>query len=149
MKLELTNLDISKVKRPWTQKTGSVTEGAAAFLVQFLKPVERIHFANELYRVLKPAAKFQIITPHWASNRAYSDMSFEWPPVVEQWYFHLNKDWRKVNNPVEKRYKCDFDITFGYGLHQLIIPRPQEYQQHAVTFWKEAAQDLIVTVSKK
>jgi hypothetical protein len=118
-------------------------------LLQFLKPAERVHFVNELWRVLKPGGKAQIIAPQWASSRAYGDLAFEYPPIAEPWLFHLNAAWRKANAPWGTAYKCDFDATWGYGLHPLLVTRNQEYQQHAVTFWKEAAQDLVANLIKR
>jgi hypothetical protein len=31
----------------------------------------------------------------------------------------------------------------------MIIPRNPEYQQHTLTFWKEAAQDIICTLTAR
>jgi hypothetical protein len=127
----------------------SIDEASVINLVQFLKPADRIHFVNELHRVLKSGAKAQIIAPHWCASRAYGDLMFESPPVSESWFPHLNAAWREVNAPWGKAYKCDFDHTLGYGLHPGIVSRNQEYQQHAVTFWKEAGQDLCATLIKR
>jgi hypothetical protein len=104
---------------------------------------------NELQRVLKKGAKCQLVMPHWASNRAYADLRFQYPPVAESWFFSLNEDYRKQDPNFDKRYKCNFDFTCGYSLHPQLVSRNQEYQQHAITFWKEAAQDLIATIIKK
>lgn len=148
-KLDLTHKDLKRVRGKWAEKSGTVDEVSIINLVQMLTQDERIHFANELHRVMKPGAKAQISCPHWSSARAYGDMAFQWPPVSEGWFYHLNAEWRKGNAPWGVKYKCDFDPTWGYGLHPLVIPRNQEYQQHAVTFFKEAAQDLIVTLTKR
>lgn len=149
VELSLTHTDMPKLRHAWPWKSGSVDSVQVVNLVQFYTPDERIHFANELCRVLKAGAKAQISTPHWCSARAYGDLAFQYPPVSEGWFYHLNKDWRLANAPWGKAYTCDFDITFGYGLHPLIINRNTEYQQHAVTFFKESAQDIIVTLMKK
>ena len=147
--INLTQKDIARLRGRWPYATNSVDDVHIINLIQFLETARRILFVNELCRVMKKGAKAQIITPHWCSARAHSDLAFVYPPIAEGWYFHLNSEWRKANAPWGKAYRCDFDITFGYGLHPLIINRNQEYQQHAVTFWKEAAQDLIATVTKR
>jgi hypothetical protein len=147
--LSLNHDNLVAVRRKWTQATNSVDEVNIINLIQFLTPVERIHFVNELHRVMKPGAKAQINAPHWCSSRAMGDMAFQWPPVSEAWLHHLNKEWRVANAPWGKGYKCDFDVAGGYGLHPLLMTRNQEYQMHAVTFWKEAAQDLIATLVKR
>jgi len=139
-------VDLTK-KWPW--KDSSVDEAHASHFIEHLTGPERIHFINELYRVLKPLGKCQIITPHWASCRAYGDLTHQWPPVSEFWFYYLSKEWRAGNAPHNDGYVCDFEATWGYSLHQGIISRNQEYQTHALTFWKEAAQDLIANLVKK
>lgn len=147
--LELNHSDLATVKRKWPHKDGSIDYVHAVHLIQFLKPKERIHFVNELWRVLKPDGKAQIVVPHWCSSRAHGDLAFASPPVSESWFPHLNAEWRKANAPWGKSYKCDFDHTLGYSLHPAIVSRNQEYQQHAVTFWKETAQDIAATLVKR
>lgn len=148
--LTLTHKDLSKVKKKWEQASGSVDEVAVQNLIQMLTPDERIHFVNELHRVLKSGAKAVISAPWWASSRAYGDLAFQWPPVSEGWFFHLNAAWRKENAPWGIKYKCDFDLPgIGYSLHPLMKDRNQEYVQNAITFWKESAQDLGVTLTKR
>lgn len=148
--LNLTHDDLATVRKVWPHRTNSIDFVHAINLIQFLTPNERIHFVNELWRVLKPGAKCQIIVPHWCSARAMGDLAFVYPPVTESWLPHLNEQWRQSNAPWgNKKYKCDFDSTLGYGLHPLILNRNQEYQQHAVTFWKEAAQDMVATLIKR
>lgn len=131
---------------PW--KDGSVGEAHASHFLEHLEPEERIHFVNELYRVLAPGAKCQVVVPHWASNRAYGDLTHKWPPVSEFWFYYLNKDWRKQNAPHNTGYDCHFNATWGYSVHPDIQNRNQEYQVHALNFWKEAAQDIVATLEK-
>jgi predicted SAM-dependent methyltransferase len=147
--LSLTHKDLARVRKRWPWASNSVSEVNVVNLLQMLTPAERIHFANELYRVLKRGAKAQISAPHWCSARAYGDLTFQWPPVSETWPHHLNAEWRKANAPWGTKYKCDFDIGGGYGMHPQIVTRNQEYQQHAVAFFKEAAQDLIISLTKR
>ena len=147
--LEFKYGDLAKAKTKLTQASNTVDEVTIQGILEFLKPAERIAFLNELWRVMKPKAKAQIFTPYWCSNNAYSDLRVEMPPIVEGWYFHLDADWRKANTTIDRRYKCDFTPTWGYGLHHMISSRNQEYQQHAVSFFKEAAQTLIASVTKK
>ncbi len=149
VKLELTHLDLKMVKGEWTVASDSIDEVYIINLVQFLTPPERIHFVNELYRVMKTGARAQLSAPHWCSARAYGDMMNQWPPVSEAWVHHLDADWRKSQAPWGVDYKCDFAVSGGYNLHQNIITRNHEYQVHAITFFKEAAQDFLATLIKK
>jgi hypothetical protein len=138
-------LDLTKT---WPWKDESVDEAHSSHFVEHLDVKGRIHFANELYRVLRVGAKCLIITPNWSSARAYGDLTHQWPPVSEFWFLYLNKGWREVNAPHNDFYTCDFDSTGGWSLHQAIVNRNQEYQMHALTFWKEAGPDLITTLTK-
>lgn len=133
----------------WPWADGSVEEVHCSHFVEHLNGSERIHFVNELYRVLQPGGKAQIIVPHWGSCRAYGDLTHQWPPVSEFWFYYLDKDWRAANAPHNVDYSCDFAATWGYSLHPSIQSRNQEYQMFAMSNYKEACQDLIATLVKK
>lgn len=140
---------VADLRLPWPWPDESVEEVHCSHFVEHLKAEERIHFVNELYRVMQKGAKAQIIVPHWASNRAYGDLTHQWPPVSEMWFFYLSKEWRESNAPHNDFYKCDFDATWGYSINPSIAPRNQEYQMFALQNYKEAAQDIIATLAKK
>jgi hypothetical protein len=137
------------LRRRWPWKSNSVDEAQANYLLHCLTMPERVYFANELYRVMKPAAKATILVPHWSASRAFGCPDVMWPPVAEAWFPWLNKTWREAQN-VDDEYglNCNFDVGLGYGMHQELLSRNQEYQQHALQFWKEAAQDTIITLTK-
>lgn len=134
---------------PWPWKDNSVEEAHTSHFIEHLTAPQRIHFVNELYRVLVPDGKCTVITPHWASCRAYGDLTHQWPPVSEFWFYYLDKNWREANAPHNDFYRCDFEIVGGFSLHPEVNSRSQEYQQHAMTFFKEAIQDIIVTFKKR
>jgi hypothetical protein len=134
---------------PWPWENESVDEVHCAHMLEHLTGPQRIHFANELYRVLKPEAKAAIITPHFGSIRAYGDLTHQWPPVVSFWYLYLNAKWRKENAPHVVEYSCDFDHGYGFSLHPVIQLKNQEYQNYAVVHLLEGAQDLYVTLTKR
>lgn len=137
------------LRQPWPWGDSSVTEVHCSHFVEHLTAGERIHFVNELYRVLAPGAKATIVVPHWASCRAYGDLTHQWPPVSEFWFYYLSKEWRATNAPHNDGYSCDFECTWGYSMHPHIQARNAEYQQHAMGFWKEAIQDIIATFATK
>ena len=140
---------IFDLRKKWPWKDGTVEEVHCSHFLEHLTASERIHFVNELYRILIPGGKATVITPHWASCRAYGDLTHQWPPVSEFWFYYLNNEWRAQNAPHNDEYNCNFDATWGYALHPSIITRNQEYQQMAVMNYKEAAQDIIATLTKK
>lgn len=133
----------------WPWEDNSVDEVNASHIVEHFEAKERIHFVNELYRVLKPGAKAFIVTPHWCSQRATGDLDHRWPPVSEFWYFYLSKEWRDVNAPHNDFYSCDFDATWGYNMRPDIMVRNQEFQFFAMQNYKEACTDIIATLTKK
>jgi len=144
--------DIGKVK--WPFKNETVDEAFASHFIEHLTAIERIHFANELFRVLKPKAQCTIIVPHWSSNRAYGDPTHQWPPVSEMWLFYLKREWRMTNAPhtdkahIPNGFDCDFEATWGYNLHPVLSTRNREFQEFATTFYKEACQDMQATLTK-
>lgn len=136
------------LRKPWPWKDCSVAEAHSSHFVEHLAATERIHFTNELYRVLVPGGTAQIIVPHWNSHRAYGDLTHQWPPVSEMWFAYLNKSWREANAPHNDGYTCDFDSTWGYSLRQDLLTRNEEYRNYAVSNFKDAAQDIIATLTK-
>jgi hypothetical protein len=143
------DVELDAGKDRWPYDDSSVTEVHASHFVEHLDAGERIHFVNELYRVLIPKGTASIITPHWASQRAYGDLTHKWPPVAEMWFYYLDKNWRAINAPHNDQYTCDFNCVWGYSMHQSLTIRNAEYQQHAMSFWKEACQDMHATMTAR
>jgi SAM-dependent methyltransferase len=141
---------VCDLREPWPWEDGSAEAALAHHFVEHLDGMERVHFWNELYRVLAPGGQATIVVPHWSSGRAYGDPTHKWPPFSEFAFFYLNKDWRSKEAPqLESMYRCDFEATWGYGLNPAITTRNTEFQEFAVGFYREAAYDLHVTLTKK
>lgn len=145
---------IHDIRKPWPWEDNSVDEVYSSHFIEHLSASERVYFFNELFRVLKPGAKATIVVPHWASNRAYGDPTHQWPPVAEMAFYYLSKEWREQQAPHTDikwnpdGFSCNFQATWGYSLNVALMSRNQEYQQFAVSNYKEAAQDLIATLTK-
>jgi len=109
---------------------------------------ERVRFMNELWRVLIPGGVATIITPHWASNRAYGDFTHADKPVTEMFYSYLDKEWRKQeapDNDIEYNadgYSCDFEHELGHGLHPHFAERSSEEQGFALQWYRDAVVEL-------
>jgi hypothetical protein len=140
--------DLSKIFKPWPWADNSVIEAHASHVIEHFNSKARAHFVNELYRVLHPGGTCQIIVPHWASCRAYGDLTHEWPPVSEFWPYYLSRAWRKDNAPHNDAYTCDLEMVWGYNIRPDITVRNQEFQQFALANYKEAAQDMVGTIRK-
>jgi len=80
--------------KPWPWPDASVEEAHSSHFVEHLDRFERVHFFNELYRVLAPGGKATIICPNWSSSRAYGDPTHQWPPMGVFWFFYLTRQWR-------------------------------------------------------
>lgn len=139
----------------WPWEDNSIEAIYSNHFIEHLEPMERVHFVNEIYRILKPGGQAQVNAPHWSSCRAYGDPTHKWAPISEFFFYYLSKEWRMVNAPhtdisnLPQGFSCDFDTTWGYAMHGDLLVRNQEYQMHAVTFWKEAIQDIISTWTAK
>ena len=145
---------VMDVRTRWPYEDNSVDEVHCSHFVEHLTGAERVHFFNELFRVMKPGAKATIIVPHWASNRAYGDFTHQWPPVSEMMFYYLSAKWRETDAPHTdakwnpKGYTCDFACVWGYGMRADLVTRSADYQQFAMQNYKEACQDTHCTMTK-
>lgn len=142
-------LDAGNDKWPW--RDNSVDKIYCSHFVEHLDAKERVFFVNELYRVLKSKAQATIIVPHWASCRAYGDLTHKWPPISEMWFYYLSKDWRAGNAPHNdvNMYVCDFEVVWGNAENPSLNGRNAEYKAYAMQNYKEAITDLMATFTKK
>jgi Methyltransferase domain len=145
-------------KDKWPFADNSVDEAHASHFIEHLTNLgdkwERTHFFNELYRVMKVGAKASLIFPHWCSNRYYGDPTHK-EPFSEMGFMYLLKEWRLSQAPhsdikwlKKGGYSCDFHAEYGYSLRQDLVSRNQEFQMNALSTQKEAAQDIIATLTK-
>lgn len=135
--------------KKWPWKDDSVIEVNCTHFLEHLEVDERIHFVNELWRILKPEGQAKVVVPHWASCRAYGDLTHKWPPVSEFWFFYLARDWRASEAPHNTEYTCNFHATWGYGMNAALNPYNEERKQYMLQWYKEAAQELHATLIKK
>lgn len=171
--LKLPGVDIvADLTKKWPWADNSVTEIHMSHTLEHFTQEERCHVMNEMYRVLKTGKYVDgqiveghatIITPYLFSDRAYGDPTHKWPAIGDWFYLYLNKTWRMgdengvgANAPHadykynKKGYKCNFErVVASYNLHPSIQNRNQEFQQDAVMWKKEAAQDGIAVLIKK
>lgn len=144
---------VTDLRKPWPWKDSSVSNIHMSHVLEHFTGEERVHIFNEMYRVLAPTGQAYIITPHWCSQRAYGDFTHQWPPVSEMLYNYLWREWRMQNAPHNdiqynpKGYNCDFSFQGGYGLHQGILSWNTERQQYAQQWYREACQDIHMTIT--
>lgn len=142
---------VHDMRQPWPWADGSVDEVHCSHFLEHLTGFERLHFFNELHRVLKDGAQARIITPHWSHERAYGDPTHQWPPVCSWTYFYLDKNWREVNAP-HAGYTCHFEYVLA-GTHdpndQWVAFRNMETKQVMMSRNINTVTDLIATITKR
>jgi hypothetical protein len=145
-------LNIGEERFPFDDN--SVDEIHSSHFLEHLSMRQRTHVMNECYRIMKEGAKGTFITPHWASNRAYGDITHDPMPVSEMFYYYLKQDWRNSEAPHTdikwnpNGLSCDFDASWGYSYSPELNSRNQEYIQFALMNFKDSAQDMIATIIK-
>jgi len=143
-------VDLFKFPLPW--KNESVSEIHASHFVEHIPRQIRWPFFEECWRILKPGGTMRIFVPSWKSERAYGDMTHEYPPVVAMFFLYLNKGWREANKLTYGAYnlKCDFDHQAGpAGISGSFSNRAHEAQVFACTHYLESYQDMWVTITKR
>lgn len=145
---------VHDMRQPWPWADNSVDEVHCSHFVEHLTNVERIHFWNELGRVMKPAGKTpdkifaRIICPHWSNSCAYGDPTHQWPPMSDWAVYYLNKNWRDANAP-HVPITCDFDFVVGGSWDPWLEVRNQETKMFAMNRYINSYRDLIITLTKK
>lgn len=142
-------VDLMAFPFPWESE--SVNEINCSHFIEHIPKEKRWPFFEECYRVLKPQGKMFILVPNWKSERAYGDMTHEWPPVTAMTFYYLNKAWRESNKLTYGPYdiKCDFEFQAGpTGLAQNIVNRSYEAQVFATTHYMESYGDMWSTLTK-
>jgi SAM-dependent methyltransferase len=147
--MKFPNVDtIHDLRKAWPWKDGSVDEAHSSHFIEHLTGEERVHFYNELYRVLKPGAKAMIIAPDWSSGRSYGDPTHKYPPICGDSFYYLDKGWRAGNAP-HCGLTCDFLATWGYSIHPGWEGKNQETLMFGMAHYREVAQDIMVTLTKR
>jgi hypothetical protein len=146
---------VADLRKPWPWDENTVSEIHMSHVLEHFEAMERVHIFNEAYRVLIPTGTMRIITPHWASQRAYGDPTHKWPPLSEFAYYYVWREWRLANAPhidIEfnpKGFNCDFSFAGGYGLHPEVMGWHDEKSGFAQKWFKEACTDTVMTITSQ
>jgi predicted SAM-dependent methyltransferase len=139
----------------WPFADGSVEEARSMHALEHLAQGERVHFANELYRVLRAGGKAQIVTPDWSHACAYGDPTHQWPPMSSWAYQYWNAAWRKSQAPhtdIEHNpagLSCDFEFVIAGGWDAWLNGRNDEFRMFAMQHYLNSYRDLIVHLTKR
>lgn len=97
---------VADLAGPWPWRDNTVSEVIASHFIEHLDCHERVHFFNELDRVLVEGGRAVIVTPHWQDPSCYGDPTHQWPPVTDWAYYYLDREWRQRVAP-HVGYTCD------------------------------------------
>ncbi|MGK2953665.1 MAG: class I SAM-dependent methyltransferase [Thiobacillus sp.] len=135
----------------WPFENGSVGEAYSSNFLEHLTNLnganERVHFFNELFRVLRFGAKAFIAIPHWNSCRYYGDPTHK-EPFSEFGVYYLNREWRLSQAPHTdivwnpKGYSCDFDSSLGYVLQPKFRNLKIEEKEYTQARLRDAVEEL-------
>lgn len=138
---------------PWTKwKDNTVDEIFCSHFVEHIPHELRWQFFEECWRIMKLDAVMRIFVPNWKSERAYGDMTHEWPPVSGFFFYYMNRQWREANKLTYGPYalKCNFDHQAGpTSISPAFADRTQEVQMFACAHHTESFPDMWVTLTKK
>lgn len=131
---------------PWPFKDNYIDEARISHYVEHVKDL--IPFMNELYRVMKPGGKCQIITPYYSSIRCWQDPTHV-RAISEVTFMYFNKVWREQNKLDHYPITADFDFTYGYNIDPAWANRSEEARNFAIKHYINVVQDILVTLTKK
>lgn len=142
--------DLFKFPLPW--KDGTVDEILCSHFVEHIPANLRWQFFDECWRIMKLEATMRIVVPSWKSERAYGDMTHQWPPVTTFFFYYLSRAWREANKLTYGPYalKCNFENQSGpTGVTADFQDRSQEVQAFACAHYLESYPDMWVVLTKK
>lgn len=141
-------------KDKWPFKDGSVDEVHASHFVEHLEPMERVHFVNELYRVLKNptydnAGKMisglaTVIVPHWASQRAYGDLTHCFSDDTE---ILAESGWKKISDCVIGEKVMTLNLDTEESHYEEVVNIINEPYVGRMLNFKSECLDLMVTTN--
>lgn len=142
---------------PWPQGDDSVDEIMVAYHFHRITQEERWAFMNEAWRVLIPGGKITVVSPHWSSERSYTDPLAKWPPLVVGSFMVYSAKWRQAERMTDLPLKCNLGaldpqgnpiVVYGYTRHPEIEQRNEEFRAFAQQWYVNAVFDLHVSLTK-
>lgn len=115
----------------------------------FLAPKDGfIKFINEVYRILKPGGKVNLVAPYWSSVRFVGDPTHV-RPIGESTLWYLDKEWRTNNNLEHYGINCDFAVRLSYWVSNEMTLKSEQVRQKAFTSDLNAIEDIIIELTKR
>ena len=94
---------------------------------------EWFHFWEELYRVLKPEGKLELLSPMWNAVWSWADPSHTRVLSPEAFYFFNQDNYRIAGSPISPyRIRCDF-VSEAFTMIQTVKYGPAEHFSGVMT----------------
>jgi predicted SAM-dependent methyltransferase len=107
------------------------------------------HFYTELYRILKVGGTATIIAPYGKNNRAWQDPTHV-RAIVEESFFYLDKNFRKMNKLEHYLADVDFEYTVIYaGIDPHWQLKSEEARAFAIKHYWNVVADIQATLKKR
>ena len=137
---------------PWKIDGQVIDEGSVGFLFSshFVEHVpDWNRFFEEAYRVLKPGARFVIVTPYYLSVRATQDPDHK-QMISEQRYYYLDSELRKQMGVGHYSTTADFEIeTFYFSWDTDFAGLGEEQQEYHKRHTPNAVLDIVAVLRKR
>jgi hypothetical protein len=133
---------------PWPWESGSIKELNIVDVLQYCPAKDRIHFMEEVYRVLTDDGKAAITVPYFSTVNAIMDPTTEWPPWCEQSFLYFNKEWRR-SNKISDSIHCDLDFGYGFNVPPEVSARSAEAQAFQIKNYINTVTRLTVVLTKR
>ena len=103
---------------------------------------------DEVYRILKPEGKINIVAPYYKNERAFGDPTHR-RYIGDLSFLYWNKEWRDTNKLSHYGILCDFDIKLSYMIDNDLTLKAQELRTEAIKKEWNAVQDIMVEMTKR
>lgn len=142
---------------PWPFEDNSVDEIFCSHYVEHIphdiynKEDSRdglIQFIDEVYRILKPEGKIEIVAPYYKNERAFGDPTHK-RYIGDLSFLYWNKEWRDINKLSHYNINCDFDISLSYHIDNDLTLKSPEIRGEAIKKEWNAVMDIMAVMTKR
>lgn len=135
---------------PYPFEDESIDGAFSSHFLEHLTGEERITFFNEMYRILKPDARMRLIHPYYKSSRAYQDPTHKFPPICEESYWYVRKEFREANKLGHYLGNAHFDFNIFHTWQDTVwANKNEETRNFAIKHYWNVVADMIADLTKK
>jgi len=138
---------VADLSERWPFEDNSVDEAHSSHYIEHV--VDLCHFWSELHRVMKVGGRATIIAPYGKNNRAWQDPT-HCRAIVEESFYYLDKNFRKVNRLEHYLADVDFEFTVAYiGIDPMWTNRNEQARAFAIRHYWNVVADLQAVLTKR